>query len=197
MSVDTILELYAKYGTEEYDLSENITQAEHALQCASLAEADPRLSAYDRGTRTCVIVAALLHDIGHLIGIEMTSEGMTKDGAALGITGHEGLGAAYLEQCGFPPLVYRLVSLHVPAKKYLCRDPSYIQKLSAASQATLKLQGGAMDSDEAQNFRNDPLFNLALLIRDYDDNGKSTEPSRLKMEQYKSLMILAIRGAEK
>ena len=62
--------------------NENVTQLEHALQCAELAEKN--------NFSNEIITAALLHDIGHLLydGEDPIHEG--KDGY------HENLGADYL-----------------------------------------------------------------------------------------------------
>jgi predicted HD phosphohydrolase len=99
-NISKIINLYTKWGASDY-IGESITQIEHALQCAMLASQDVRLAGYDNFIRNCVIVAALLHDIGHLIGLEngemeMLLEGEEAGSPSLGIVGHEGLGAAFL-----------------------------------------------------------------------------------------------------
>src|SRR6187200_2065216 len=90
--------LYAERGAADYH-GEAVTQLEHALQTAQLAEragADPQL-----------IVAALLHDVGHLLG------GDDDDN-----DDHEALGYRYLTKY-FGPEVCEPVRLHVAAKRYL------------------------------------------------------------------------------
>lgn len=54
----TIADMFAKRGDSEYG-GEPVTQLEHALQCAMLAE--------DHDSPPSLIVASLLHDIGHLL----------------------------------------------------------------------------------------------------------------------------------
>ena len=59
--VDRLLELLATKGGSQYG-GERLSQSEHALQCAFLAECE--------GAPGTVIAAALLHDIGHLLHAE-------------------------------------------------------------------------------------------------------------------------------
>ena len=56
-TVEELFALYAEKGDEHY--GESITQTEHALQCAALARRD--------GASDALIVAALFHDVGHLV----------------------------------------------------------------------------------------------------------------------------------
>jgi predicted HD phosphohydrolase len=73
----------------------------------------------------------------------------------------------------FPPLVIACVRLHVAAKRYLCAtDPGYFDKLSPASVATLKLQGGPMSPGEIAEFRRDPYYREAVKVRQWDEGGK-------------------------
>jgi len=72
ITVNKIVNLYNKYGSFNY-IGENITQIDHAIQCAEHAIHDIRLNKYTLYEKQCVIVAALLHDIGHLVGYEETT----------------------------------------------------------------------------------------------------------------------------
>jgi predicted HD phosphohydrolase len=118
-----------------------------------------------------VIVAALLHDVGHLLeGPQMTS-----GGESLGRVEHESAGAAYLQSLGFHPDVCELVRLHVTAKRYLytcLRDFGLEYDLSSASLATLKHQGGRMTEEESWAFLRHRLHDDALLVRECDEHGK-------------------------
>jgi predicted HD phosphohydrolase len=70
-------------------------------------------------------------------------------------------------------VVVACVRLHVAAKRYLCAtDASYFAKLSPASVATLKLQGGPMSVEEASAFQKDPHFREAVRVRLWDEAGK-------------------------
>ena len=173
---EKIIKLYEKYGISDY-IGESITQTEHALQCAYLAEINSELTNYDNFVRECVIVAALMHDIGHLVGLEnneMQMESKTViNGANLGIVGHENIGSNYLKECGMPQLVCELVGSHVFAKRYLCTmDKEYMEKLSDASRETFYMQGGFLTFEETMKFKSSNLQELKILLRKFDDQGK-------------------------
>ena len=178
-NITDIIDLYTKYGESDY-IGESITQTEHAIQCAELAIHDSRLDRYDEYIRNCVIVAALLHDIGHLIGIQDNDMQMCNcntdnkfGNASLGIVGHEGIGSIYLKQCGMPSLVCELVDSHVAAKRYLCTvRTDYYEKLSDASKETMRMQGGMMNNEQIKDFKSSFMPELKIFIREYDDEAK-------------------------
>ena len=156
--MEAIIELFHKNGQKNY-IGEMITQTEHALQTAILAEKD-RQEDY-------VIIGALLHDIGHLLD----GENMYTDGLNLGVKNHEKIGADYLRNMGFDAKICKLVEKHVDTKRYLLyKQPN--RKLSEASQKTLAHQGGIMTEDEANLFEKDKLFQKYIKIREYDDRAK-------------------------
>lgn len=171
-SPDEIAGLYASQGSRHY--GEGVTQVEHALQCAVLAEradAPPSL-----------IVAALLHDIGHLFENE---DGVVDAAADLR---HEAAGAAALRAL-FGPAVCAPIALHVAAKRYLCAvDGGYRDRLSAASQASLVLQGGAFDAAGAARFERRPFWREAVALRRFDDDGKLADASGRRFEDYLPLI---------
>jgi len=176
--ISNILDLYTKWGSSDY-IGESITQIEHALQCARLASQDPRLSRYYSIIRNCVIVAALLHDIGHLVGLEDGEMEMRLGGEnsdSLGIMSHECVGSAFLHDLGMPSLVCNLVAGHVPAKRYLCTTRAgYYDSLSDASKQTMQLQGGMMNSEELHKFQRGVIPELKIYLREYDDAGKKKD----------------------
>ncbi len=145
-------------GTGLYG-GEAVTQTEHALQCAALAEADnasPKL-----------VTASLLHDIGHLL--EPDFERSTNRYKNLH---HEDLGEAFLEKW-FDKAVVQPVKLHVAAKRYLCAtDETYFSKLSPASVRSLQLQGGPMSHKETGMFENNEYYRDAVRLRVWDDLAK-------------------------
>src|SRR5215470_14672811 len=112
--VDRILQLFAEKGHGAY-FGEDVTETQHALQCAHLAE--------QSGAENEIIAAALLHDIGHLL------HGLPEDIAARGVDGqHQEIGAAWLVR-HFPIAVTEPIRLHVAAKRYLCAvDDTYRQQ---------------------------------------------------------------------
>lgn len=156
--VETILQLFAEHGDSEYG-GEGVTQREHALQAAYFAKKS--------GSPPDLIIAALLHDIGHLL------HDLPDDAPEAGIDDrHEELGHRWLTRW-FPPEVVEPVHLHVAAKRYLCAaEPAYFNRLSEPSVVSLKLQGGPMSAEEAQAFRASPHAEAAVLLRRWDDTAK-------------------------
>jgi phosphonate degradation associated HDIG domain protein len=153
--------LYATRGGLNY--GEGVTQLEHAVQCAALAR--------EQRASPSLVVAALLHDIGHLFTDEHKAA-QTDDRHE--IAGARALGTPFGEA------VRRPIALHVAAKRYLClRDAGYFQALSPASQASLRLQGGPFNVAEAAAFEAMPYWQDALFLRRLDDTGKREELSGL------------------
>lgn len=144
-------------GAAQYD-GEPITQLEHALQCAALATAE--------GSAESLVLAALFHDLGHLIH---PAAGAASEA---GVDGHhERIGAKALETT-FGPAVADPVRAHVAAKRYLARDEGYRRTLSQESTHTLALQGGPMTATEADLFMAMPGAQDALRLRRWDDEAK-------------------------
>ncbi|MDE3254140.1 MAG: phosphohydrolase, partial [Bacteroidota bacterium] len=102
---------------------------------------------------------------------------------------HEKLGADYLREKGFSERIAILVESHVAAKRYLTnRNPEYFQKLSAASKETLHFQGGVMTDEEADAFESDPLADLYIKLRYWDEQAKEINVPLPSMERYRQLM---------
>ncbi|MEK0085841.1 HD domain-containing protein [Benzoatithermus flavus] len=156
--VPFIADIFERRGAESY-LGEAVSMSEHMLQGAVLAERE--------GAPEELVAAALLHDIGHY-----TNE-FGEDYIEQGIDNlHDEAGARVLEPF-FPPLVTECVRLHVAAKRYLCAtEPSYFGRLSPASVATLRLQGGPMSADEVAAFERNPYWREAVRVRLWDEGGK-------------------------
>jgi phosphonate degradation associated HDIG domain protein len=156
-TIDEIRAAFAKRGHEGY--GEGVSQLEHALQCAVFAER--------AGAAEPLIVATLLHDIGHML------HDLPEDIADSGIdTEHESLGSAWLSQ-HFGPEVSEPVRLHVAAKRYLsANEAGYYDVLSEASKLSLKLQGGPMSPQEQAKFGAERFFKDAVSLRRWDDEGK-------------------------
>jgi len=158
-SVGEIVACFERWGDTHY--GEDVTQTEHALQTAARAQADAAGDA--------LVVAALLHDIGHLVFL--ADDG--RDGHAERVDdGHEAMGARALAGV-FGPDVTGPIALHVTAKRYLCAtDPHYADSLSAASVVSLGLQGGPLDRAACATFVGHPTAPAALRLRAWDDAGK-------------------------
>jgi phosphonate degradation associated HDIG domain protein len=155
---DALLGIYGSKATARYGLS-RINQLQHALQSGALAEA--------RGETDEGVVAALLHDVGHMI------HDMGEDPARAGLDDrHEERAAAWLSRW-FTDGVVVPVALHVAAKRWLCAtDPAYFGTLSSDSVRSLALQGGPMDATEVAAFERTPGFEAAVRLRLIDDLAK-------------------------
>jgi phosphonate degradation associated HDIG domain protein len=137
----------------------DVTQKQHALQAALLAE--------QAGEEPALIAAALLHDIGHLV------HDLGENPAAEGVDDrHEEVGRGFLTAL-FGLEVTEPVRLHVAAKRYLCAtEPGYFERLAPDSVLSLSLQGGPMSEAEAAGFRALPHAEAAVRLRRYDEAAK-------------------------
>lgn len=169
---DALLGLFAARGEQHYD--ESVTQAEHAVQAAELARA--------AGADEALVVAALLHDIGHLLEPEDRELIRSRD------LHHEELGARLLANW-YGPEVTEPIRQHVPAKRYLCAvDVGYHATLSPASACSLELQGGVMTADEVAAFQALPGHAAAADLRRWDDLAKRTDLVGPPLERYRELL---------
>lgn len=156
--VDFLEGIFERRGGEEY-LGEPVTMAEHMLQGAYFAA--------QANEPEDIIVATLLHDVGHF-----TSEFGTFSMDDAHDKHHEHAGAEVLERF-FPTLVTDCVRFHVDAKRYLCAtDAQYFSKLSEASVHSLNLQGGPMNPVEVAAFEENANVQSIVAVRRYDDQGK-------------------------
>jgi phosphonate degradation associated HDIG domain protein len=173
---EEIINLYQQYGGSEY-AGERVSQLEHMVQAAQLAE--------QQGYDEEVILAAFLHDIGHIC---VSAQGDNEmDG--FGIVDHESVGADFLKKKGFSKKLIRLVESHVEAKRYLTfKDPAYYEQLSEASKTTLEYQGGRMEADEAAAFEQYPLFDLIIRLRKWDEEAKIQDLSIPPLAHYREMM---------
>nr|WP_249419652.1 inositol oxygenase family protein [Rhabdothermincola salaria] len=161
------------HGADPYD--EAVSQLDHALQCAALARRDHAADA--------LVVAALVHDIGHLL---VVAQG---DGFRPGLDDHhERTGAAWLGDL-FPVSVTAPVAAHVEAKRYLAGvEPGYHASLSEGSRHSLALQGGPMTRREAATFRALPCAADAVALRRWDDRGKVDDLDVAALTTHRALL---------
>lgn len=153
-----IADIFARRGAEAY-LGEPVTISAHMYQSAQLAE--------EAGASEEMIVAALLHDIGHF-----TNE-FPDNAAELGIDSHHDRAGAAIVAPYFPKIVTDCVRHHVSAKRYLCAiDQGYFDNLSEASVLSLKLQGGPMTEKAAAKFAEIADADAIVQIRKWDDEAK-------------------------
>ncbi|MES2610911.1 MAG: phosphonate degradation HD-domain oxygenase [Pseudomonadota bacterium] len=160
--------LLAERGQKQYG-REAVSQLDHALQCAHLAEG--------AGETPATVVAALLHDLGHLLApaaAEHEARAPRHDDL------HQYVALPFLHGV-LPDAVLEPIRMHVDAKRYLCAvDAGYWATLSPASQHSLELQGGAHGAVEADRFASQPFAHEAIRLRRYDDlakvPGRATPP---------------------
>ena len=191
-TTDEIIGLYESYGGAEY-AGEKVSQLEHMVQAAQLAEA--------QGFDEEVILAAFLHDIGHISEAAKEDNGAVPDQhrmGAFGIKDHEELGAEFLRGKGFSKKIARLVESHVEAKRYLTiKDPAYYAQLSEASKKTLEYQGGPMSEEEAAAFEQYPLFDLIIRMRIWDEEAKIENQPLPDLRHYRQMMLHHLQGGAK
>ena len=160
--ISRILALFRTRGGEAYG-RDAVTLLEHSLQAGTLArqsDASPAL-----------IAAALLHDIGHLLGAD-TAHPVTDPVPENLDDAHEARGYRWL--CDrFGPEVSDPARLHVAAKRYLCAvEPEYLKCLSPTSLQSFHDQGGTMSHKEIETFESEANYATALSVRRWDDAAK-------------------------
>ncbi|MDP1794645.1 MAG: hypothetical protein Q8K63_10975 [Acidimicrobiales bacterium] len=151
ITLDDVVALYERWGTHNYD--EELSQLAHAEQTAALAVA--------AGADEAIVLAALLHDLGHLLYLDGTATGP-----------HETTGPAYLGEL-FGDDINSPIALHVEAKRYLCAtDSAYYASLSEGSKRSLTRQGGPLDANGMSAFEAQTAADAAIALRRWDDGGK-------------------------
>ena len=166
---------FALHGATSYEgqRRESVSALDHALQCAQLAE-DARAAAP-------LVVAALLHDVGHFVAIAEVGETDERDDV------HELRGVAVLVR-DFPPAVVEPIRLHVAAKRYLTAiEPAYARGLSPASVHSLAQQGGPYRGAEIARFEVQPFAEDAVRLRRWDDLAKRPGLATPPLEYYLAL----------
>jgi len=153
--------LFARHGASQYS-GEPVTQLEHALQTAHLAE--------QSGADDALVTACLLHDLGHLLN----DQGETPSLRGIDDT-HQYFALPFMRGL-FPDAVLDPIKLHVDAKRYLCQaNAGYHAKLSEDSKRSLQLQGGVFSATQAGEFLDRPGARDAVLLRQWDDLAKQAE----------------------
>lgn len=160
LNLNDLTDLLEHSAARQYG-GEAVSQLEHALQCAFLAET--------KGETDEMVVAALLHDVGHLVAPR--AAGAIEPDPDLDDV-HQYLALPFLRGL-FPESVLAPIRLHVDAKRYLCQvEPAYWESLSPASRHSLELQGGIFDPGQAAAFIARPYAADAVRLRRYDDQAK-------------------------
>lgn len=167
-----IIRLLSDHGAKQYGF-EAVSQLEHALQCAHLAEL--------AGENDEVVVASLLHDVGHMLKAE-NAVPIQPDNDRDDL--HQYTLMPFLRG-KLPDAVLEPIRLHVDAKRYLCQaEAAYFTSLSAASVHSLALQGGVFTEDQAHAFLQQPHAEAAVRLRRYDDLAKVARRAVPPLEHY-------------
>ena len=170
--VEVVLDLLTAAADESY--GERVTMLDHALQSAALAAAD------DAGDE--MVLACLLHDLGHLLG----------QAGEWGLPDHAEVAARALQPL-LPPAVVEPIRGHIQAKRYsVAVDPAYDDRLSVASKMSLTEQGGPLPPDEAEAFAAGAFAAEAMRLRGYDDGGKVGGLTIAPLGTYRSLITAAL-----
>lgn len=179
MIIEVVFGLLRSRGEAAYG-GEVVSQTQHALQTAQVAER--------AGASSALVGAALLHDLGHLLG--PGDESLAEAGVD---ARHEDVGADWLARWFVPDLT-EPVRLHVAAKRYLCATkPGYLARLSPASARSLELQGGPMRAEEAKAFEAIPAWRAALRLRSWDEAAKVADARTAELERYRTALAAALR----
>ncbi|MFG1783188.1 HD domain-containing protein [Rhodococcus oryzae] len=168
---DALSTLFAGEGGQEY-LGEQVSMAQHMLQTGRAARA--------AGAPATLVVAAVVHDVGHFSG------GISGRDLMSGNDNHHDAVAAEWLSTWFDEAVTEPVRLHVAAKRYLCAtDPAYYDRLSDASKFTMKVQGGVMDEAEVAAFAAEPYAEEACRLRRFDDLGKDPDAPTVTLADFR------------
>jgi phosphonate degradation associated HDIG domain protein len=170
LTLNDIRGLFERYGDTAYS-GEPVTQREHALQSALLAE--------QAGASDELVAAALLHDLGHLLN----HQGETPTERGIDDL-HQYYVLPFLRPL-FPDAVLEPIRLHVDAKRCLCAiDAGYYDSLSADSVRSLRLQGGVFGREAAEEFLRRPYAGDAIRLRRWDDLAKTAGLPTPDLEHY-------------
>ena len=122
------------------------------MQAALLAE--------EAGAPDYLVVAALLHDYGHLL------HDLDEDCAEQGVDDHHDELAAEALAAYFPADVVEPIRLHVASKRYLCAvDPGLPRRPLAGVAAEPRAEGGPLTDAEVAAFDALPHAADALQVR--------------------------------
>jgi len=179
LSIPDIVQLLSSRATTWYG-QEAVSQLDHALQCAALAEKSNETPE--------TVVAALLHDLGHMLSPDRAGQ-VPADTLPTKDDLHQFVALPFLRSL-FPEAVLEPIKLHVDAKRYLCAvDAKYWAELSPASKHSLELQGGVFDEKQIVAFEDLPYYAEAVRLRRYDDLAKVPGHQTPDLAHFEKLMV--------
>jgi 2-amino-1-hydroxyethylphosphonate dioxygenase (glycine-forming) len=154
--VREVFSLYELAGGERY-FNHPVTQLNHASVTASYAARE--------GFDDDVVVAAFLHDIGHIcaaVGKCQPEPGRSS----------ESTGADYLRMMGFPDAVAWLLENQTKARQYLTSlYPSFFVSLGKDRQDEIIAAGGPLPAKEAAEFEQEELFRPSIRLVFWDERS--------------------------
>jgi phosphonate degradation associated HDIG domain protein len=182
-TIDAVIRVVEEHGARQYG-REAVSQRQHALQCATLAE--------QAGAAPALVAASLLHDIGHLIDPDAdVADNEDRDAC------HEASGASWISDL-FGDDVLMPVRLHVAAKRYLTAiDPSYMATLSPQSVRSLEMQGGPFTRTSAERFIAARHAGDAVNLRRWDDLAKDPNAATPDLDHFVPTLEACLRAAAK
>jgi predicted HD phosphohydrolase len=185
-TVERVMAMLAEAGEHSYG-GEAVSQLEHALQAATLAQRN--------GHDEEFVVACLLHDLGHLtdeaqevLDADAGGDGSLRERQRAEALEHGAEGAAFLEDVASERMRY-LIAGHAAAKRYLCTtDPSYYERLSPVSKRTMADQGGLMTPEEVAAFAANPWAEDLVALRRFDDEAKEPGMATSPLEAFRPML---------
>ena len=179
---DSLVDALGRAATRVYEPgAEPVSQLEHALQCADLAEA--------AGADEDLVLACLLHDVGRFAADPALIADKSRPGTtAAGARGHHDVGADLIAPWVSGRAAF-CVRMHADAKRFLCTtDAAYHDLLSPASKRTLVMQGGLMSEAEAAAFASHPWCADAVALRRWDDQAKVSGKPTTSLAEREALL---------
>lgn len=174
MTVDEIIGLYASRGARRYR-NELVSQLEHALQCAALAQA-----ANAPGE---LVAAAFLHDLGHLVTESASDSEEWVDDL------HQYVAIPFLHRL-FPDSVTEPIRLHVDARRLLSRaEIGYRLCVAPAMRRGVDSRGGKFSPLEAEFFLARPHAWDAVQLRRWDDHANVPGKPTPTLREVRSLLL--------
>lgn len=170
--VQRIFDLFETWGSLSYE-GGRVTHKEHALQAAALAEHE--------GAPTKLVLAALLHDIGHLLAI---ARGDVQNDSVVDVQ-HQHIAGEWLAG-SFGPDITEPVRLHVEAKRYLCAvDPDYVAQDPSVSLRRVLLKNGILKRSEIREFQENPYHRQAVWLCRIDDRARVAGLTVADLDHYR------------
>lgn len=173
LQIDRVLALFRARGHSPHDDGAGMSQMEHGLRCAALAE--------ESGAPVPLIAAALLHDIGHLLD---HSEG--NDANRTGDR-HAAAGANLLDAVLGPTVAFP-VRWHQDARRWLATSRTHCRLLSYDSRRAALRDGGVMGKFERETFLCRPFSAESITLCLWEERVKGRRRSTPSLDHFTRLI---------